>query len=59
MLRSMWYKWKHRNDSLEQSKTELKKIHDAIREEYKNEPATKELHEVLESFDELEKEFGL
>lgn len=53
-------KFRHRNDSVEQRaeyldnlKAQLKQSIQAVKEDLKDEPATRELHELFDSLDEV------
>jgi hypothetical protein len=65
-IRLKWHMWNHRNDTkaqkaeyYQQAKRDLAIAVAAVKEQYSNEPATKEIHEVFDSLDNLVLELEL
>lgn len=52
------YKWKHRRDTLAESRAELYRQWENTLSAFKDEPAGRELHDAIEGMEEVKKVFG-
>jgi hypothetical protein len=54
-----WYhKWQHRNDTMEEARAELYRRWEDTLDAFKDEPATRELHDVIDGMNEIKRAFG-
>lgn len=53
------YRWRHRNDTLQQAREEILHQWDNTLAEFADEPAGRELHDAITAMDEVKKSFGV
>jgi hypothetical protein len=58
LWRKWRWKWQHRNDTMLEMRAELYRRWEDTLDAFKDEPATRELHDAIDGMNEIKKVFG-